>query len=244
MPKNETHFFQALRPIVGSSYLKAKSIGVKVSSADVFLDKDYKQYDFPDQIRLLFSALLKELRSTGSVGTGSLSHHIDGLLVDHPEYGSRIIEFDEEQHFNTFRAASLRHLSAQLGPKYLPHYQKCCRNPNYFNQMLRKHQLRIVVKSVPETVQSFIDLVQANAKPRNGYIETKTGFNFVGGRIAQRAYYDTLRDVAHLSRKNPSFGPPLRLTMFEFEKEAGREFSQIPLDELRSLVERRLNVLA
>lgn len=244
MPKNETYFFQTLRTIVGSRYLKAKSIGVKVLSSDVFLDKDYKQYDFPDQIRSMFSALLKDLRSTGSVGTGSLSQYIDGLFVDHPKYGSRIIEFDEEQHFNTFRTASLRQLSAQLRPKYLLHYQECCRDLNCFNQMLRKHRLNVVVKSIPEAVQSFIDLVQANAKPGNGYIKPKTGFKYVGGRIAQRSYYDTLRDVAHLSLWNHSLGPPLRLTKFEFEKESGREFSQIPPDELRSLVERRLNVLA
>ena len=243
MPKNETHFFQALSEIVGSRNLKAKSIGMKVSSSDVFLDKDYKQYEFPDQIRSMFSWLLKELRSTGSVGTGSLSHHIDGLLVDHPKYGSRIIEFDEEQHFNTFRAGSLLQLSTHVELNYLGHYQECCNDLNCFNQMLRKHRLKAVVKSVPGNIESFINLVQTNATSGNGYIEPKTGFNYVGGRIAQRSYYDTLRDVAHLSWRNQSLAPPLRMTAFEFEKETGREFIQIPQNELETLVKRRLSIL-
>lgn len=243
MPKNETHFFQALSEIVGSRNLKAKSTGVKVSCSDVFLDKDYKRYEFPDQIMSMFSSLLKELRSTESVGTGSLSHHIDGFLVDHPKYGSRIVEFDEEQHFNTFRTASLRQLTTHIELNYLGHYQEYCNDLNCFNQMLRKHRLKAVVKSVPKTIESFINLVQTNATPDNGYIEPKTGFNYVGGRIAQRSYYDTLRDVAHLSLRNQSLAPPLRMTAFEFEKETGQKFIKIPQNELRTLVERRLSTL-
>ncbi len=243
MPDNETYFFQTLNTIVGGN-LKAKTIGLKISSGDVFLDKDFRKYNFRDDIESMLLLILKELQSTGSVGIGSLSHHVDGLFVDHPKFGSRIIEFDEEQHFNTFRAVTLRHVSSQVKSKYLSHFQECCGDAEYFNRMLSKHQLKTTVKSVPETVDSFIELVQRNARPNYGYIEPKTGFDYIGGRIAQRAYYDSLRDLAHLSPMNSSFALPLRFSMFEFEKESGRRFDLIPRDKLRSMIERRLNFLA
>jgi len=140
MPENETLFFSTLSKIVGARNLTANAVGMKVSSNDIYLDKDYKQYGFQDNINSLFQRLLVEFQSVGSIGTGSLSHHI-------------------------------------------------------------------------------------------------------GGRIAQRAYYDTLRYVAHYSPRNDSFSPPLRFTIFELEEEAGCEFNKIPLNELESLLESRLNLL-
>ena len=240
MPESEARFFHALSKILGSQYLKAKSIGGKVSSNDVFLEKDFEQYDFPENVKSMLSRLLKELRSTGSVGKGSLSHHVDGLLVDHPKFGNRIIEFDEVQHFNTFRAVCLRQLSNHIDLGHLAYYEKYCDDLTCFNEMLRKHRLKAVVKSVPETIESLIDLVQKNATSNSGYTKTKTGFNYAGGRIAQRAYYDTLRDVAHLSPKNQSLAPPLRVAAFEFEDETGRALSQITQNQLQALIEHRL----
>lgn len=240
MPKNEKYFFQTLSKIVGLENLKSKSIGVKVSSMDVHLDKDYNQNRFPDQINSILSSLLAKLRCSDPVGTGSLSHHLDGLFIDHPIYGTRIIEFDEEQHFNTFRVASLVKLSSVLDSPFVSQYQDLCKNPIYFNMMLKQHRLKVRVESVPATIDSFIDLIKNYATPNNGYIKPKTGFDYIGGRIAQRAYYDTLRDVIHLSELNNTFSPPIRMSTFEFEKETGLSFSQIPQKKLQHLIENRL----
>lgn len=240
MPKNETHFFQTLGKIVGSRHLKSKSIGKKISSSDARLDKNYKNNQLPAYINSMLSSLLIQLKCSGSVGQGSLSHHIDGLFIDHPKFGTRIIEFDEEQHFNTFREASLVQLSSVLESQFVSQYQELCRDPNYFNEMLKKHRLKVRVDSAPTTINSFIDLIETYAAPNNSYIKPKTGFDYIGGRIAQRAYYDTLRDVIHLSKSNNTFSPLIRMSAYEFEKESGLSFSQIPQNRLQLLIEGKL----
>lgn len=243
MPDNEKYFFQNLSAIVGSNLI-AKSIGKNVTRNDVFLDKDFRRHGLPHEIELMFAMMLKELLSTGSIGSGSLSHHVDGMFINHTKYGSRIIEFDEEQHFTPFRSVSLRYVSSQVKTISLTQFQVYYRNVDYFNRMLRKHRLKVTIKEVPETVNIFISLIQNYARQSNGYIEPKTGFNFVGGRIAQRAYYDSLKDIAHLSPTNSHLDLPLRFSMFEFEEEACKRFNLIPQNQLRTMIEHRLYTLA
>lgn len=243
MPKNEDHFFRALNVAVGSTHIKSKSLGTKVSASDVFLDKNFENYEFPDSVKLLLKELNIDLCSTGSPGSGSLAHFVDGLFSNHPVYGTRIVEFDEEQHFSLFRAATLRRLSVFWGEEYLPHYAEHCGRADCFNRMLNKHRLKVTIDSVPESIKSFIELVQANAKPNNSYVRMTRGFEFVGGRVAQRALYDTLRDVAHLSPKNSLFSKPFRCSIFEFETEAGIGFLGILQSDLQRMLKERLKIL-
>jgi hypothetical protein len=51
--------------------------------------------------------------------------------------------------------------------------------------------------------------------------------------MLQRAYYDLLKDVAHLSSnlKSIELKPIIRLTIFEFEAFYGKRFSHITGDE-------------
>ena len=74
--------------------------------------------------------------------------------------------------------------------------------------MLRKHRLRVRVGSIPMDVTGFRRLIEAYASENNGYIEPKSGFEYIGGRVAQRALYDSLRDIAHFAKENAGFRPP------------------------------------
>jgi hypothetical protein len=244
MKDNETIFFEAVQEVIGKNFLKANSLGKKISSADVFLDKDYEQYDFKQDIRHLFELILKDLLSTSHPKSGPLSNHIDGLIYNHPKYGKRIVEFDEEQHFNTFRQATLNCIESKLKLRYSILYLQHCTDVDCFNRMLRKHRLRVTIDSIPNTVQDFVKLVQQNATSNNNYIKPKPAFNFVGGRIAQRAYYDSLRDVAHLAEVNSTLKEPLRFSLFEFEMKTGVKFERIERKQLCLLIKQRLGELA
>ena len=242
MPKSEAKFFRALERVVGVHHLKAKSLGRKVSSKHVFLDRDYTRYTFPKGVLKKLTKILQDLRSTADTSPGSLSHYIDGLLAGHPLYGTRIVEFDEEQHFNTFRYVTLQHLTADVPqpPTYAPRALEHCVDVVCFNRMLRKHQLRVSIDSVPQDIRAFLELVKTHARPKNGYIEPKPAFDYLGGRIAQRAYYDALRDVAHCAKQNNLLATALRFTLFEFEEMAGCQFQKIRENDLCCLVEARL----
>lgn len=63
---------------------------------------------------------------------------------------------------------------------------------------------------MPKSFIEFIDWLEKSKEKSSGYICNKKGFEFVGGRIAQRAYYDCLRDTADLSENNKGFESPLR----------------------------------
>jgi len=237
----ETTFFKALEDIIGARYLKAGKLGRRITSSDVFLDKDYSKYGLSASVTGALADMLLDLHSTEKVPSGSLAHNIDGLLVGHPELGTRIVEFDEEQHFNPFRRITLKYLLEITDAKYIPHLMKVCEDLDYFNsEVLRKHRLRVRVDSIPIDVQSFKALIEAHGNAGNGYIKPKPGFNFLGGRIAQRAYYDTLRDIAQLAKQNISLSPPIRFTKYEFEKRAGLKFEAIDKGKLRLLIEEQL----
>ena len=180
MPESEKLFFAALQQIVKPRHLKAKSLDRRVSTEDVFLDSDYTLFDLPADVVAAFGPLLEGLLNTGPIPSGSLSRYVDGLLVGHPELGTRIVEFDEEQHFNTFRLVTLQCLAPMVSTSYAEHYLKLCGKVDVFNAMLKKHRLRVKVTSVPGDAASFQALVEAHATTKNGYIAPKAGFEYWG----------------------------------------------------------------
>ena len=243
MPQTEAMFFSVFEEVVGTRYLKAKTLGTRASSDDVFLDRDHAQYGFPAEVSKAVVGALERLGSTGPVEPGSLAHHVNGFLTGHPQLGTRIVEFDEEQHFNPYRRATLECLLPVLDARYISDYLNLCEDAELYNAMLKKHRLRVSVDSVPSSVENFRNLVEQYATPNNGYIEPKVGFEFNGGRIAQRAFYDTLRDVAHLASENTALRPALRFSKFELERGDTR-IERMDRQVLRSLIERRLRQLA
>ena len=240
MPKDEAVFFQAFRQVVGEEYLLSKNIGKKISVDDVNINKNYINSRFPDNVNEMLSTILSIMKSTGDIPSGSLSHNIDGLLVNHPQYGTRIVEFDEEQHFNPYRLLSLKELSKISIAPYIEHLIENCKDIGYFKRMLKKHRLKIYLEFVPNDIKDFHRIVEENANQNNGYIKHKKGFEFWGGRIAQRAFYDTLRDVAHFSPINIGFKYPFRFTKYEFEQKMSKTFDSLTSDEIHHYIEKRL----
>ena len=197
---DEEKFFLALSALAGEEFLVSKNIGKPVKKSDVFLSDNYLDYDFDQQVIDRYEHLLHALDSDGSFSSASLSHFIDGLVIGHPVLGSRIVEFDEEQHFTPARKDTLTSLKTILPDSYLSEYIDICNDLDYLNNaVLKKNRIKNRLTILPDTHKDFIQWLHDSEENISGYIEPKRGFDYPGGRIAQRAYYDSLRDTAHLS---------------------------------------------
>lgn len=239
--KDEMKFFTALSEVLGRQWLLSKSIGKPISSSDVFLSDNFLNYGLPKSIEKKFEALLKGLKSNFSFSSKSLSHFIDGLLVKHPVLGSRIVEFDEEQHFTPALKDALAIQEHAIGHIFYKTYQQLLQDLKYLNeQVFKKHRIKHHSRIYPE---SFQELVLALQKEKvSGYIKSiQNGFPYVGGRMAQRAYYDCLRNAAHLSPKNTGLEPILRFPKKFFEDVSGRKFSKIEREDLKKMIAQYLS---
>ncbi len=241
MPNNETIFFQNLEKVVGEQFIKAKSLSKPITKYDVFLDKNYISYHFSQEINKIFISILKELLSNSPIPKGSLSHNIDGLIY-HPIYRKRIIEFDEEQHFNPFKKATLKYLSEKI--IYKQTFLQHCNDITCYNRMVKKHRIKKNQKLIPQNTVKFQEFIENNKKNNNGYIIKVNGFDFWGGRIAQRAYYDILRDYAHLSEYNIGLSQSMRFSLFEIENNYCKRFEHINDKEIQDHIIFKLKKLS
>ncbi len=204
--KDETKFFQALSDLIGENYLLSKSLGKPVNSGHIFLSNNFKAYSFSLEIESAYHKILEALKSDFTFSGSSLSHFIDGLIVNHSSLGNRIVEFDEEQHFTPARKETLEELSLVCVKNYIGNYLTICNDLEYLNEeVLKKNRLNFKLKKIPDSFNAFVNLIESKNLNSSGYIKSKNGFPFLGGRIAQRAYYDTLRDTAHLSPLNKDY---------------------------------------
>lgn len=235
-PKDEHLFFQALKVVLGNKYVHSTALDGSLTTAQVYLPNDFRQISLPSDYKLAFEALLSDLNSDFSFNGNSLSRFIDGVLISHPALGSRIIEFDEEQHFSPALRVAQEHLNNLPGTPLFPNYYSELLKDLYYlnNEALPKNRVKARFKSYPTTFRDF--LVQLPAESNSGYIKAKSGFPFVGGRIAQRAYYDSLRMVAHLSQENKELKPAIRFPKAYFEQKTGLSFSLIKCEEIGKLI--------
>jgi hypothetical protein len=239
--KDETKFFVALSQLIGVEYIKSKSIEKPISSLDVFLSNNFVDYEFNADVNKCYNEILNKLTSNKLFSSESLSHHIDGLIINHPILKNRIVEFDEEQHFTPARKDCLKELKAILPDTYLSKSIEICDNIEYLNNVvLKKHRIKNKLKNSPKTFKEFIDWLNKSGEKKSGYISEKNGFEYLGGRIAQRAYYDCLRDTAHLSNKNKTLKSPLRFPKKWFEEKTKQDFKYIPVETLVKLIEKQL----
>jgi len=235
--KDETIFFAAFSELIGPHLLLSKSIGKPISSSHLFLSNDFRDYNFAESVLNCYTKLLKDLKSNNLFSSESLSHYVDGLVLNHPAIGRRIVEFDEEQHFTPARMDTLKRLSEILRAPYVTPYINICKDIVYLRtEVLTKHRLKSQVRQIPDNFSDFTDWLVASDEKTSGYICEKNGFKFLGGRIAQRAYYDSLRDTAHLSSKNPNMKAPLRFSKKEFEDISKTKFSKIPVATIKKII--------
>lgn len=234
--KDETRFFEAFAEVVGENYLLSKSIEKPISGSDAFLSDDFNKYDFPKAITAKFESLLKDLNSNFNFFGKSIAHNIDGLLVNHPKLGSRIVEFDEEQHFTPSLNFALSKQAQEIELGFTAYYHSVLKNVNYLNsEVLRKNRIKQSFSAYTLNHNDFTEALK-NEK-ESGYIEPKeNGFNYKGGRLAQRAYYDALRNAAHLSPLNKNFSPILRFPKKYFEDKTGTKFSNLTHTQIKSSI--------
>lgn len=62
----ETIFFKALENIVGARYIKAGKFGRRITSSDVFLDKDYSKYNLSASVKSALVPLHNKYRAYNS----------------------------------------------------------------------------------------------------------------------------------------------------------------------------------
>jgi len=240
--KDETKFFIALSELIGKQCLLSKSISKPINSSHIFLSNNFIDYSFNQETNDCYSKILTSLKSNKLFTSDSLSHYVDGLIVKHPEIESRIVEFDEEQHFTPARKDTFKYLANILPDNYFTTFKDICGNLNYLNGfVLKKHRIKNKLKNIPTSFIKFIEWLELSGEKSSGYISSKNGFDFLGGRIAQRAYYDCLRDTAHLSEKNYTLKSPLRFAKKIFEDETGVKFAEIPITKIKDIIKNLLD---
>lgn len=234
--KDETRFFKAFTMVIGEAYFLSKSIGKKINSKNAFLSDDYRNYSLPEGIVQNFTHILAELNSNFNFSGKSIAHNIDGLLVHHPTLGTRIVEFDEEQHFTPSLYAVLSKQIMVVDLAFSTYYLSLLKNLSYLNEeVLKKNRIKYRFYTLPNSHEEFLSAIQTEKV--SGYIKPKqNGFSYLGGRVAQRAYYDSLRNIAHLSPMNESFEPILRFPKKYFEDKAGISFSSISIHQISVLI--------
>lgn len=211
MPKAQDKFLQALIEALGDKSFVDRHPGIKIKP-------DYRLNAFTDsRLNEAFAYILEELGSTYDFSNRSLP--VDACIVNHPKFKTRIVEFDEAQHFTLHRRKTI-----EVIKDILPlHFQK-----SYLELFLQ-----------PETIQAM----ESTTQGRQGFNRPACGFSFPGGRACQRAYYNTLKDCAHMSLHNPRLSPILRFNIFEFELVAKQAFLDIPQDTLIALITAKLKKL-
>lgn len=228
---DETKFFKSLESLF-PGYIISKSVNRTVSDKEVFLNDDYRLMELSEDTENEFKRILIQLKSDFGFSGNSLSSYIDGCILNHPVLGSRIVEFDEEQHFSPARLISLNAVNSDEC-KFLSIYQTLLRKEEIYSSFLKKHRLKLSTNKLPSFEELIAEVNQTDGVTENGYIAPKNGFNYTGGRIAQRAYYDLLRDLAHLSAKNNLLKPILRFPKVLFEIKLKKTFSSLSEDEIK-----------
>ncbi|MBK9290956.1 MAG: hypothetical protein IPM52_04960 [Bacteroidetes bacterium] len=237
---DEARFFRVFADLIGIDYLQAKKIEKPIDTDLVELPCDYRKLSFEPKIQLMLRQILEALDSDFEYGNTSLASHIDGFIIDHPVIGNRIIEFDEEQHFTPSRKYTIDILAENLESPYFQEYLKICNDTAYLNsEVFPKHRISAGMRTVPANIKEFREWLDMSAKS-SGYVEAKNGFPYHGGRISQRAYYDTLRDVAHLAKENDHLNPPLRFAKKTLENAYYKSFKNISDEELAEGIKKLL----
>lgn len=233
--KAEGNFFAALGNLLDNNYVLAKTLGKPVRSDHVFLNSHFEEMKFPEDANAMIRKVLDELNSDYNMSRNSMVQHIDGMIVNHPTLGTRIVEFDEEQHFTPARLVTFTALDENDYAGLIQLYAAIINNNDYFhNSVLKKHRMKFSSDDNVPNWEDFKEMILTYSKPNNGYIRPTVGFPYLGGRIAQRAYYDLLRDLAHLSVSNKNrLEPVIRIPKFLIEVICKNGFENLTMKQVQ-----------
>lgn len=205
MPQAEVKFFNALKCVLGEAHVIHKP-GLPIYTK-------YERTHYKDSVNELAESVLKNFNSTYDFS--NMTTPVDGIIVDHTQFGTRVVEFDEYQHFTPMRAKIIELSKSTLPLDFQNHYL-----------------MLIETKEVKDKMQVVTRRV--------GFRKPVAGFQFVNGRMFQRAYFDFLKDYAHLSKECIGFSPIIRFAMLDFEAISGNKFSRIPDNELQEMIDQQL----
>lgn len=160
--------------------------------------------------------LLSELRTAlGTTNDFSNCHlPIDGLIRNHKKLGTRVVEFDEFQHLTSQRKIAITIAKAYCSLSFHERYLSYCKDPEVIAEVNR-------------------------VTMRSGFHRPVAGFRYEGGRMSQRAYFDTLKDYVHLSEAGQGFNPIIRFAVRDFDVMTTAAF--INLDA--SFIQERINYM-
>lgn len=113
------------------------------------------------------------------------------------------------------------------------------------NKSISKNRLHNVVD-----VNIFRDLEETTLRvyeygmihENNNYIEKKPGFNYPGGRLAQRAVYDLMKDLYHVIK--PECKPIIRFSIFEFEFMFDQPFNHCSDEQIKIVIQEKLRLVS
>ena len=236
MPENQKRFFRILLELLedegelhqNKRLLIATDFDSRIRNLPLFSD--------------LYANVLISLNSTYDFPNNNGPKY-DGFLMNHPKLGSRIIEFDEEQHFTPHRMKTI-----QLFFDHLPFsndyetlfVQEDVRLRSIVKLILNNTLDANIFMNVEKTSKGIKDYVNNN-NLNNNYIRPTRGFNYPGGRLAQRALYDLMKDLFHLVEEGCE--PIIRFSIFEFEKEYGIIFNQCTDEQIKMIIYKKLSAL-
>jgi hypothetical protein len=201
----EMKFFTALKNVLGETYVR--------SPFDCRIYAKYEDNNYQHTVKELAESILKTINSTYDFSNRPTP--VDGAIVNHPQLGTRLVEFDEYQHFTPMRAKVIE-LSKQILPlDFHEHYLELIESAEV------KHEMQAVTK-------------------RTGFRKPVPGFQIENGRMFQRAYFDFLKDYAHLSEKFRQLSPIVRFAIPDFGAKDNSQFLRISENTVQKLIDQKL----
>jgi len=237
LPPNQLRFFSLLVQIIGNEG-ELHQNGILLFPND-FFDRLESKYELHNK----FIMLLNEFNTTNDFPLHNGPRY-DGKLIGHPMLGSRLIEFDEEQHFTPHRMKTIEVFGTELSfaSDYeslflIDHLRQCSLIKNRISHALTN----VEFMDLQVTIQAIIEYVEMN-DIHNNFIRETSGFRYSGGRLAQRAIYDLIKDLYHLIE--PNFSQIIRFSLFEFEQAFNSPFNQCTDDQISNYVMKKLSKLS
>ena len=161
----------------------------------------------------IIAELLYTLRQSLSSTPDFSNRHapVDGIIKNHSLLGTRVVEFDEFQHFTPQRKLSITIASTYYPLDFHSRYLRYLDNPEVNNEAERVTR-------------------------RQGFRRPVAGFRYDGGRMSQRAYFDTMKDYVHLSELGAGFKPTIRLSIADFGVMTESQFIMLDFNFLQEKI--------
>ncbi len=203
--KAEERFFDVFSEVLDTQIERSK-YGL------VYANWNFNQY-IENGVKEALHCLKDSLNSTNDFSNKTLP--VDCVLRNHRTLGTRVIEFDEYQHFTNERKLAIDKMSSEYPLEYHERYLTYFKDPEVMNTMI-------------------------GVTNRAGFHKAVPGFNFDGGRMVQRAFFDTLKDYIHFMNVNDGFMPIIRFALPDFGVNSA-QFLRMDKTVIKNVIEERLD---